>query len=143
VGGHCDELVHGLPLIDPLYPIRKMLVYHSHVLMVGVGFNSVTSIHLAEECRKPSKFLRERALTVSSKGPTWVEVAGLGCSNGFERIEPHLSRKVCRETTIGIANLQLYPMKTLVEAAGSLLDDDPDGLTCENKDCLSCPQVAR
>lgn len=142
VGSHCDELVHEHPLLDPLLPVKKMLGYHPYVLIGGLGFDSVTSIHLAEARKTLSKFVRERALTVTSKGPTWVEVAGMGCSNGFGKIRPHLSSKESRQTAIGSARFELYPMKVLIELAESLLDKDPKALACDNAACLSCNLAA-
>lgn len=93
VGNQANELVHEHPLMDPLHPIKKMLTYHPYVLMAWVGFDSVTSIHLAEERKTPSKFVKERALTITSKGRGWVDVLRMGCSNGFGKIKPNLSRK--------------------------------------------------
>ena len=138
VATHCDELVQEHPLMNPLQPIKKMLKYDPYVLMIGVDFDSVTAIHLAEERKTPSKFLKERALTVSSKGQVWVEVIGMSCTNGFAKIRNHLSQTDHRETTIGLANIELYPMKSLIEAAESLLARDPMALACYNSACLSC-----
>ena len=107
-----------------------------------MGFDSVTSIHLVEERKTPSKFVRERALTMTSKGPTWVEVVGMGCSEGFYKIKPHLSQTERKQTIIGLATFEFYPMKLLVELAESLLDKDPKALACDNAACLSCNLAA-
>jgi len=42
------------PLMNPLQPIKKMLKYDPYILMVGVDFDSVTAIHVAEERKSPS-----------------------------------------------------------------------------------------
>jgi aminoglycoside 3-N-acetyltransferase len=141
VGRRRDELVRAQPLADPLYPIRKIAAYSPYVLVGGVGFDSVTSIHLAEEHKTPSKFVRERALTMNTKGRTWLEVGGLGCSNGFQKIRPFLSPKSCRRASLGLATLELYPMNLLIETAESLLHEDPRALMCDNPACLSCLSV--
>jgi aminoglycoside 3-N-acetyltransferase len=138
VGNRSRELIHEHPLMDPLLPIKKMLAYHPFVLMAGVGFEPVISIQIAQEQRTPLKFSKARALTVNSRGQDWVEILEMGCSNGFDKIKPHLSRKYVKETSIGLANIQLYPMEKIVDCAKSLLEEDPMALACDNSACLSC-----
>ena len=138
VGNHVDELVRDYALNDPLMPFKRFLKHDPLVLKIGVDFSSVTPIHLAEEHKTPSKFSKERALTVTSKGQTWVEVLALGCSAGFRKIEQHLSGELLRETKIGLASAQLYPVKNIVDAAENLLSGDPSALLCDNVLCLSC-----
>ena len=142
VGRNCDELVREHPLMNPLQPIKKMLKYDPYVLMIGVDFDSVTAIHLAEERKTPSKFLKERALTVTSKGQVWVEMLGMGCSNGFAKVKPYLSQSDHREATIGLTNVELHPMKSLIQTAETLLRDSM-GLACNNSSCLSCVLASR
>lgn len=138
VGNHGDELVRDYALNDPLMPIKRFLKQDPLVLKIGVDFSSVIAIHLAEEHKTPSKFSKERTLTVTSKGQAWVEVLALECSDGFRKIEQHLSRGMLRETKIGLATAQLYPIKHIVDAAENLLSGDPSALLCDNGSCLSC-----
>jgi len=138
VGRYGDELVRDYALNDPLMPIKRFLKQDPLVLKIGVDFSSVIPIHLAEENKTPSKFSKERALTVTSKGQTWVEVLALGCGGGFRKIEQHLSGGMLRETKIGLALAQLYPVKDIVGAAENLLSRDPTALLCDNGSCLSC-----
>ena len=139
VGNKVDELVSDHPLMNPLQPIKKMLKYDPYILMVGVDFDSVTAIHVAEERKSPSKFAKERALTVTSKGQVWVDVLGMGCSNGFVKVRPHFPEDTWTETTIGLARVELYPMRSLIESSEILLDADSRALACDNSQCLSCP----
>jgi len=140
VGNHGDELVRLVELNDPLLPVRKIMKHNPCVVTVGVGLSAVTSIHLAEEKVLSSKFVKERALTMSSKGPKWVDIRAIGCSNGFEKLRSIRPAVDLRETTIGSASVESYSMKNLVEIARSLLKDDPSGLGCGNPSCLSCHQ---
>ena len=87
-----------------------------------------------------SKFVKERALTMSSKGLEWVDIRGIGCSNGFEKLGSIMPVVDLLETTIGSAIVESYSMKDLVEIARSLLKYDPSGLGCGNSSCLSCHQ---
>lgn len=138
VGKHGDDLVREYALDDPLVPLRKSFKQDPRVLTIGVNLDSVTAIHVAKQLRLPSRFVKERALTVSSKGQVWVDVVALGCGNGFEKLRPHLRVKDCRENPIGLAMSQTYPMKQLIETAESLLDRDSMSLACDNAACFSC-----
>jgi aminoglycoside 3-N-acetyltransferase len=138
VGKHTDELVREYAPLDPLLPIKKFLGHDPLVLMVGTELDSTPAIHVAEEKRIASKFVKERALTVSSKGTVWVDVKALGCSKGFGKLHAHLSPKEYTETKIGLALIKIYPMRKLIDSALALLDTRPRGLVCDNRTCLSC-----
>lgn len=139
VGNHGDEMVRETDLEDPLLPARKLLKHNPRVLTVGVGLTAVTAIHLAEGKILAAKFVKERALMMSSKGPMWVEIRSIGCSNGFEKLRPTIGPNVdLRQTTIGEAKVESYSMKGLVESGKAILKDDPNGLSCGNSSCLSC-----
>jgi aminoglycoside N3'-acetyltransferase len=73
----------------------------------------------------------------------YASLDGWGCSNGFGKIKPYLSPKKIRETTIGLASIELHAMNLLVEYAESLFDKDPMALACDNTTCLNCALVAR
>jgi aminoglycoside 3-N-acetyltransferase len=143
VGKHGDDLVREYSLEDPLVPLNQFLRQDPRVLTIGVTLDAVTAIHVAEQLRVPSKFVKERALTVSSKGQTWVDVVALGCSNGFEKLRPYLGSKNFRDTSIGLAKAEVYSMGQLIEAAKLLLEKDSTSLSCDNAACLSCPTVPR
>ncbi len=141
VGKHGDELVRDYSLDDPLLPIKRFLKYDPRVLTVGVGFDLVTAIHVAEQLRLYVKFARESALTFTSKGRAWVDITALGCSNGFEKLRSQLGDNESKGTKIGLATSQVYPMKSLIESADSRLEEQPTALLCDNSACLSCSAV--
>ena len=143
VGEHGDDVVRNYSLEDPLLPLKKFLKLDPKVLAVGVGFDSVTAIHVAEQSRLSAKFVRERALTFTSKGRTWVDITALGCSNGFEKLKLHLGSEDFKETKIGAANSQAYSMRTLISRAQSLIEKQPNVLVCESPHCLSCALIAK
>jgi len=139
VGEHVDELVREVKFDDPLLTVRKFLKRNPRVVTIGVGFPAVTAIHLAEEIVKPAKFVKERALTMSSRGPVWVDIRSTGCSNGFGKLSSMIESVVdFQQTSIGMVRAESYSMKYLVDSAQSLLKDDSNGLGCGNASCLSC-----
>jgi len=138
VGNRGDELVREVRLDDPLFPVRKFLEHNPRVVTIGVGFPAVTAIHLAEETFKPAKLAKERALTMSSKGPVWVDIQSIGCSNGFGKLSSMLGSADFRQTSIGMVSAKSYSMRHLVDSAQSVLKADSSGLGCGNISCLSC-----
>jgi aminoglycoside 3-N-acetyltransferase len=142
VGNDSDRLVRNYSLTDPLQPLKAMAKEDSFVLTVGVELDSIEALHVAEQTHLPSKFTKERAITMASNGRLWVEVTAPGCSKGFQKMVSYLRPKHLRQVDIGSAKTLLYPMEDLISTAERLLDANPTALSCERPDCLSC-QVGR
>jgi aminoglycoside 3-N-acetyltransferase len=142
VGYRGDDAVHDFSPEDPLLPVRKFLKHDPVVLTIGVGLNAVTSIHLAEEKFLPQKFSRERALTVSSKGQSWIAIRSIGCSHGFEKLRSFPGFVQGSETNIGFARAVSYSMKRLTDSASSMLKENNLALLCDRANCLSCSALA-
>jgi aminoglycoside 3-N-acetyltransferase len=142
VGQNSDQLVRKYSLIDPLQPLSIFLKQKPFVLTIGTDLDSAVAIHLAEKHQTPGKFVKERALTMASDGPVWVEVLALGCSRGFQKLSNHLAQKDVKQTTIGAAKALLYPMDKLVVTAQQLLEQDSTALRCGRPNCFSCQSRA-
>jgi aminoglycoside 3-N-acetyltransferase len=138
VGSNSESLVRSDSLTEPFQPLKRFLEQDPFVLTIGAEMNSVTAIHLAEARRLPSKFRKERALTVGSQGLVWVEVVAPGCSAGFQSLRNRIQPDDNHETEIGSTTATLYRMRTLVTEAERLLGDDPNALSCGRRECLSC-----
>jgi aminoglycoside 3-N-acetyltransferase len=143
VGNHGDEIVRDFSLNDPLLPVKRFLKQDPFVLTIGLGLDLAVALHLAEQRRLKAKFPTERALTFTSKGPTWVDVTALGCSVGFEKLKTQIDDKDSTETTIGLASARVYSARKLTERADSLLVKQPTALLCDREACLSCGTVRR
>src|SRR5208282_200692 len=117
----------------------KLLKYNPNIILVGVDLTAATAIHLARAKARASKSSAnpdERALTISSKGLNWVNIKGLGCSNGFQKLASNLTKH--EPKMIGTANTEVYSMKELIERGRSILKKDYTALNCDNQSCLSC-----
>ena len=143
VGQNSDKLVRKYSLADPLAPLSTLLDVKSFVLTIGVGMDSVSAIHLAEQRYVPAKFVKERALTIESKGQAWVDVIAPGCSAGFQKLSDHFNPDGVQQADLGAAMATLYPMKQLCNAAERLLEANPAALNCERPACLSCRSIQR
>jgi len=141
VGKDSDKFVREYSVADPLQPLKAFLKEDPTVLTVGVGLDSVSAIHIAEQRFTPSKFVKERSLTITSKGQEWVDVIALGCAGGFEKLAPRLSSEKLKETQIGSATATLYSMRGLVQVAERALHEDSMALACGRRECLSCALV--
>jgi len=138
VGKGRDELVSRYDAANPLLPVKKLLARNPKVLAIGRELTSAVCIHLAEEQWVPAKFTMERALTVSSKGQTWVDIKAVGCSRGFDKLREHLAESGFTQTRIGTADVNTYDMRSLVQSASRLLEENKRALTCDFESCLSC-----
>jgi len=138
VGENSDKLVREYSTDDPLQPLKAFLKEDPAVLTVGVGLESVSAIHVAEQRLTPSKFVKERALTITSKGQEWVDVTAMGCGGGFKKLAERLGSQKLKETQIGLATATLYSMRGLVQVAEKVLHEDSMALTCGRPECLSC-----
>ena len=138
VGKSSDKLVREYSTGDPLQPLKYFIKENPAVLTVGVGLESVSAIHVAEQQSTPSKFVKERALTITSKGQAWVDVTAMGCSGGFQKLAQRLSSEKLKEIQIGMATARLYSMRGLIEAAEKALYEDSMVLACGRPECLSC-----
>ena len=138
VGENSDKLVREYSTLDPLQPLKALLKEDPVVLTVGLGLDSVSVIHVAEQRLTPSKFVKERALTVTSKGQDWVDVTAIGCSGGFQKLAQRISSEKLEETQIGVAMATLYSTNGLLQVAEKVLRGDPMALACGRPECLSC-----
>jgi aminoglycoside 3-N-acetyltransferase len=138
VGKHSDKLVREYSAVDPLQSLKDFIKENPTILTVGVGLESVSAIHVAEQRLTPSKFVKERALTITSKGQAWVDVTAMGCSGGFQKLEQHIGSENLKETQIGMATARLYSMRGLIQAAEKALQEDSMALACGRPECLSC-----
>jgi len=144
VGDKSDELVRHYSLTDPLEPLKALLRDDDpFVLTIGMELDSVTAIYVAEQRRVPVKFVKERALTMSSTGPVWVDVVAPGCSAGFRKLADHIDPKDVKKTHVGSAKAFLYPMRQLVANAEQLLKNDAAALSCGRSECLSCSAIEK
>ena len=138
VGKNSDKFVREYSAVDPLQPLKDFIKENPAIMTVGVGLESVPAIHVAEQRLTPSKFVKERALTITSKGQAWVDVTAMGCNGGFQKLAQRIGSERLRETQIGMASARLYSMRALIQAAEKALHEDSMTLACGRPECLSC-----
>jgi aminoglycoside 3-N-acetyltransferase len=130
-GAHARQLIEAQRLDWPLGPIEALAELRGHVLLLGVGHTSNTTIHLAEQHLGRSRFYRYAKVAPGA----WMELPNVsGESHRFDEIEPEL-RPVTTEVHIGDCRARLIAVEHVLTCASKLIAADPAALLCRDQDC--------
>ena len=119
--------------MDVYAPLRILTARDGFLLLIGVGLDRMTMLHLAEE--RAGRTLFRRWANGPDGRPMEVEVGS--CSNGFGNLDPILGR-LARETTVGSSRWRAFPARPTVEAAVEAIRERPEITHCGRPDCLRC-----
>jgi aminoglycoside N3'-acetyltransferase len=111
-----------LDVYEPLTTLTRMKGF---VLLMGVGLERMTLIHLAE--KEAGRTLFRRWANDKEGRPMTVEVGG--CSEGFGKLEPHLD-SVMRRTEVGKSKWTVLPANKALACAASAIRADPEITHC-------------
>nr|WP_062339315.1 AAC(3) family N-acetyltransferase [Herbidospora sakaeratensis] len=133
LGPQAAELMAAQSPDDVYGPVRDLADRDGAILLIGVGLNRMTALHLAEQRSGRRLFLRW-ARGEDGEIRT-VEVGS--CSEGFPRLEPAL-RPFARTATVGASLWRAYPARQAVAAATAAIAADQDITRCTDQGCLLC-----
>ncbi|GAA2453816.1 AAC(3) family N-acetyltransferase [Streptomyces macrosporus] len=133
VGPLAAELVAPQSPADVHGPLRALAERDGTVLLLGVGLNRMTPLHLAEQLAGRRLFLRWGRV---ADGRVVTVEAG-GCSEGFPRLEPVL-RPYARTVSVGASRWTAHPMARALAAASAAIAADPEATRCADPDCRRC-----
>ena len=102
-------------------------------VLMGVGLETMTLLHLAEEQAGRRLFRRWANDPRGEAMP--VEVGG--CSEGFRKLEAILSPHG-RSGQVGQSTWRIYPARATLEVAAQAIRDDPTLTHCGDPDCERC-----
>ncbi len=127
------DLVREQRPLDVYAPLRLLGARGGFVLLIGVGLERMTLVHLAEEKSGRAPFRRW------ANGPDGLplEVEVGSCSDGFRKLEPVLA-PLARETRVGESLWRAFPARATVDAAAAAIRERPDLTHCGSADCLRC-----
>jgi aminoglycoside N3'-acetyltransferase len=114
-------------------PLEALAETGGAVVMMGVGLNRMTLLHLAE--RMAGRNLFRRWARGPDGQPMAVEVGS--CSEGFVNLEPILS-PVTLEEKVGASTWRVYPVKETLAIAAREIRADPGLTHCDDTNCLRC-----
>jgi len=133
-------------------PLDRLVGRGGYVLLLGVGHNANSTIHIGEaHARAPYldiPFSLEspiEATVATPSGPMDVEIkAGAGCSKAFGAVENVLrAHGSVRDGIVGRALVQLVPSQAVIAATIEILHADPARLLCTDPHCYRCVHARR
>jgi len=125
VGSQCPTNVYG--------PIRELAAWDGRILLIGVGLNRMTAIHLAEQQSGRRLFLRWAR---DADGMTVMAEVG-SCSEGFPRLEPTL-RALADTARVGSSTWRAFPARETLFAATTAIAADQNITHCPDPACRPC-----
>ena len=133
VGPLAERLIAGQAPLALHAPLQALVEEAGYVLLMGVGLDSMTLLHYAEQEAGRIVF---RRWANDREGHVQMVEAG-GCSDGFEHLAPVL-QPLQRETRVGESRWQLFPAKQAVQAVAAAIRKDPQITHCGRPDCERC-----
>jgi aminoglycoside 3-N-acetyltransferase len=133
LGPLAEELIAAQSPADVYGPIRELAAREGRILLIGVGLNRMTAIHLAEQQSGRRLFLR---WAKAADGRVSMFEVG-SCSEGFPRLEPAL-RQYARSAVVGDSRWRAFPSRQVLDAASTTMSGDQGITDCGNSDCLLC-----
>ncbi len=133
VGSDAYALVAGQGPLRVYAPLEALIAAGGAVVLMGVGFDTMTLLHLAEQ-RAGRRLFRRWANGLDGH-PIEVEVGG--CSRGFGRLEAML-RPITADATVGLSRWRSMPAEGAVEAAADAIRRDPEVTHCDDPHCERC-----
>ncbi|HEX8905597.1 MAG TPA: AAC(3) family N-acetyltransferase, partial [Longimicrobiaceae bacterium] len=114
-------------------PLEALAAFQGAVVLMGVGFERMTLLHLAEERAGRAPFVRW------ANGPSGEVVRARvgGCSEGFGKLAPVLA-PLAREMTVGESRWLVLPAAETVAAAAAAIRSDPHLVHCGDPACDRC-----
>lgn len=133
IGPLASELVAGQAPGDAYAPLRALAARSGRILLIGVGLDRATVLHLAEHEAGRIQFVR---WALNDRGdPMSVETGG--CSEGFGAFEPVLA-SLSRETLVGTSRWRAFDAAAALEGATRAILAEPAITHCGNAACQRC-----
>jgi aminoglycoside N3'-acetyltransferase len=133
LGPRASELISGQTPTDVYAPLAELARACGYVLLIGVGLERMTLLHLAE--KEAGRELFRRWANDERGRPSVVEVGG--CSEGFGKLEPVL-RPIMRTAVVGWSAWRTLPADEAVARASSAIREDPRITHCGEGECERC-----
>ena len=133
IGPLARQLVRGQTATSPYDQFEELERLNGYVVLMGVGLNRMTLLHLAESRAGRNLFIR---WANDSNGVPSPVLRG-NCSEGFPRLVPAL-RHLIRESHVGSSLWKVLPARETLAVAAAAIRAQPDITHCPNPDCLGC-----
>ena len=128
-----DALVSTQSLLDVYAPIRALAAHGGFILLMGVGLDSMTALHAAEELAGRRPFRRW------ANGPDGqaVTVAVGGCSRGFGAFAEILAGIEQRDR-VGDSLWRAFSARDVLCLCAAAIRENPELTRCDRAGCTRC-----
>jgi aminoglycoside N3'-acetyltransferase len=133
VGPLARRVISSQEPMDVYGPLKVLAELDGSVVMMGVGLNRMTLLHLAEQMAGRNLF--RRWANGPDGQPMQVEVGS--CSEGFGNLQSILSR-VMTEVKVGESTWRVYPVKETLAISAREIQANPNLTHCGDANCLRC-----
>jgi len=139
IGRNAKKLIKGQKPLDVYYPLEKLAKENGFIILMGVDFDSMTLLHLAEKKAGRNLF---RRWAKDERGSTIMVEAG-SCSEGFTNFAKYFYDKgIVKERTVGKSLWKIMNAKEALLLASKLIKMNPEITMCENK-CTRCVDAVK
>jgi hypothetical protein len=126
-------LITGQHHNDVYAPLATLAQLCGDVVLMGVGLDSLTLLHLAEQVAGRTTF---RRWANDATGQAIAVEAG-GCSDGFPRLRPIL-QPLIRSLMVGQSVWMRLPADQTITVAAEAIRREPSLTQCDNPHCERC-----
>lgn len=138
VGPCSSRLIEGQTPSDVFAPLDVIAAEGGFYVLMGVGLNRMTAIHLAERNAGRNLFRR----WANGPADTVIETQVGGCSRGFESLAPAVAPLEVK-AVVGRSQWRIYPARPFLEEAEKAIKSDPASTHCGRTDCLRCNDAVK
>jgi len=131
IGPDAEDIISTQTPVDVYGPREKILALGGGVLLIGVGYTSMTLLHLAERNAGRNLFRR----WAKNETGKIIPCNTGGCSNGFGRFEQVLSPT---EIYVGKSRWRFLDASETLTLATDALKRSPAFARCTDKTCMRC-----
>lgn len=133
VGPRAAELIQGQAPLDVYAPLTALARMGGFVILMGIGLERMTLLHLAE--KEAGRSLFRRWANGADGAPNVVEVGG--CSEGFGNLEQYL-RSAMRTTVVGQSRWKVFAADQVLDYATAAIRASPQLTHCGVTECERC-----
>jgi aminoglycoside 3-N-acetyltransferase len=133
VGPLARDLIAGQAPLRVFAPLEALAAAEGAVILMGVGLDKMTLLHLAEQRAGRHPF---RRWANAPDGQTIAVETG-GCSDGFGNLEPVLV-PLARRAMVGTSLWRAWPAQAVLDAASAAIRRHPEMTHCQDPRCARC-----
>lgn len=133
LGPLAQNLVRNQSPLDVYAPLRELSDRGGYVILMGVGLDRMTALHLAEQNAGRTLF---RRWADDPDGNPMLAAIG-SCSEGFPNLDAVLA-PLERRIVVGKSIWRVLPLRDALAAAEQAMRDNPEITRCNDPACDRC-----